>query len=114
MSEWGDEIIRHKYDPLPDDASRHKKKAKKKRVRSDHKHVYEDVCVDAHSYSIRRGCGRVKLYHRATRCKLCGRLQNARFWAFKDEPPEDMPLYEVEDIIELARMKSLPEDRRAK
>lgn len=27
---------------------------------------------------------------------------------------QDMPLYEVEDIIELARMKSLPEDRRVK
>lgn len=111
MSEWGDEVLRHKYDPLPEDAPRHRKMSKKRHVRSDHKHEYEDVCVDAHSHGITFG-GTVRLYHRATRCKLCGRLQNVRFWAFEDEPPEDMPLYEVDDIIELARMRSLPEDRR--
>ena len=43
-----EDSLRHKYDPLPEDAPRHRKKSKKRHVRSDHKHEYEKVCIDAH------------------------------------------------------------------
>lgn len=111
MSDWAEDALRHKYDPLPEDAPRHKKKSKKRRVRSDHKHEYEKVCVDTHSYIHRHG-GRVQVYHVATRCKVCGRLGNIRSCAFYNEPPKDLPLYEVKDYIEFAWMKQLPESLR--
>ena len=104
-----EDSLRHKYTPLPDEP-RYKKKAKKRRVRSDHKHEYEDVCVDAHSHLLAHGT-RQPIYYIGTRCKVCGRLQNVRLRYDVHEPPEDMPLYEVRDFLELAVMRELPESR---
>lgn len=113
MSEWGDEIIRHKYDPLPEDGPRHRKKSKKRHSKSDHKHEYEKVCVDSSTYII-HGDSRHASYHLAVRCKTCGRVQNIRLWQFKDKPPEDMPLYRVDDFYELLGMKELPEGMKVR
>ena len=101
--------MRYKYDPLPDDGPRHRKKSKKEHRRSDHKHVYEDVCIDAHSYVITRE-GRFPYYHIGTRCKVCGRLANVRSGYRIHERPEGMRLFEVKDILALWPMKVLPDD----
>lgn len=112
MSDWHEDVLRHKYDPLPEEPPRYRKKSKKKRVRSDHKHVYENVVVDSpHAYVIRRD-GRHKAWHRVTRCKVCGRIDNMWSHAYLDEYPEDMPLYRVDNFFELWLAKTLPEDRR--
>lgn len=111
MREWGDEIIRHKYDPLPDEP-RYRKKAKKRRVRSDHKHEYEEVCVDAHD-SVITSKGRFRSYHIACRCKICGRLYDMHDFTLNSEvrePPKDMRMFEVDDIFKLWDMRYLPDD----
>lgn len=102
MSDWGDEVIRHKYDPLPDEP-RHRKKAKKRHVRSDHRHVYEDVCVRVR---FRKGC----LYYVGTRCKACGRIGNMTMRQNEREPEAGLPLYEVVDMATWWKTKSLWEE----
>lgn len=89
---------------------RHRKRAKRSHVRSDHKHEYEWVCIDDHSYVYTRD-GRLRKYTIATRCKVCGRLQDVLFGS-RDcyEPPEGMRLFEVHDFIELMGMTHLPDD----
>lgn len=112
MSDWHEDALRHKYNPLPEDAPRHRKKAKKKHVRSDHKHEYETVCIDTHSCLHRRGVRR-KCYSLAERCKICGRIGDLKMWIELYEPPEDMPLYDVVDFW-MYDMKTLPEEMRVK
>ena len=108
MSDWGDEVIRHKYDPLPDEP-RYRKKAKKRHVRSDHKHEYEDVCVDAHGYTITSE-GRFPYYHIARRCKVCGRTYTYKARVDMHEPPKNMKLFEVKNWVELWRARELPDE----
>lgn len=107
-----EDSLRHKYTPLPEEP-RFKKKAKKRRIRSDHKHLYETVCVDTHSW-VRTHDGEFSSYHMCVRCKLCGRIQNIKLWRFETEPPKDMPLYEVEDFFDLVSMKVLPEELKVR
>lgn len=111
MGDWAEDALRHKYDPLPEDAPRHRKKSKKRHAKSDHKHEYEEVCVDAHTESFAHK-EYVPTFHIAVRCRVCGRLQNVKLWQFVDKPPDDMPLYEVDDFYELVTMKELPDGRR--
>lgn len=111
LSDWHEDALRHKYDPLPEDGPRHKKKAKKRHVRSDHRHEYEDIAIDSHTYIYRSGVGRIHVYETGSRCKVCGRLCNVKFRELY-EPPVGMPLYEVRDFLELAMMRELPESRR--
>ena len=108
---WGDDAIRHKYQPLPEEAPRHRKKSRKRHVRSDHKHEYEQVCIDASSSVITIG-GRRKCYHIGKRCKVCGRLRDVHLWAAEEQVPEGMPLYRVDDVLKLVRMKELPDGMR--
>lgn len=110
MREYGDEILRHKYDPLPEDAPRHRKKAKKRHLRSSHRHEYEDVCVDAHTAAFTH-CGRQPYFHVARRCRVCGRLQNVTCKRVGWVPPDGMRRFDCEDIIELWRARELPESK---
>ena len=110
MSEWKEDAIRHKYDPLPEDGPRHKKKAKRKHVRSDHKHEYEEVCIDAHAHVYRRGVGRVHVYFMGTRCRVCGRLHDLRLGGSITEPPKGMRLFEVGGTFALIDMRVLPDE----
>jgi len=110
-SDWNEDALRHKYDPLPEEP-RHRKKSKKRHVKSDHKHDYEEVAIDAGTYSMHRH-ERVKSYHKGTRCRICGKLRNVRFWEWYEEPPEDMPLYKVDGINDLFA-KELGEERRVR
>lgn len=106
-----EDSLRHKYAPLPDEP-RYKKRAKKKHVRSDHKHVYEQVCIDAHDFAYRHG-EKVPYLYLGKRCKVCGRLYD--FWKVnQSEPPEGVPLYEVPDWLYLWDAKVLPEEMRVK
>ena len=111
MSDWHEDALHHKYDPLPEDAPRHRKKAKKKHVRSDHKHEYEQVCIDGHSYVYRHGA-KLKYYYLATRCKVCGRIGDVRFSPGLHEPPDGMPLYDVPDFWSPVFTKLLPDEMR--
>lgn len=112
LSDWYEDALRHKYDPLPEEGPRHKKKVKKKHVRSDHKHEYETVCVDAHSFVLTRGVRRPYMYF-IKRCKVCGRIGDvSRTGVHK--PPEYMLLYEVDDWLSLWTGKVLPEEKRVK
>jgi len=111
MSDWKAEALRHKYDPLPEEP-RHRKKAKKRHVRSDHRHDYEEVAIDAGTFTASGG-ERYKNYHKGMRCKVCGKLHDVRFWWSHEEPPEDMPLYEVDGIKGLFA-KELGEERRVR
>ena len=108
MSDWHESSLRHKYDPLPEDGPRHKKKPKKKRVRSDHRHEYEQVCINAHSFVYRSGLKLPRLYL-GTRCKVCGRVGDCRATNLQ-EPPEGMPLYEVPSWDYLIYNKFLPSE----
>lgn len=111
MSDWYEDVLHHKYDPLPEEP-RHRKKARKKpRVRSDHRHEYEEVCIDAHGFRYVRG-EKIPTYFIGKRCKLCGRLQDVKWLIDLREPPEDMPMYEVKDILDLFEMKALPDEMR--
>lgn len=109
MREFGDELIHYKYDPLPEEPPRHRKKVKKQSARSDHKHEYEEVCIDTHSSVVKHG-GEFPAYHLGIRCKICGRLKNVKLWRFEGHMPSDMPLYMVDDFFELVKMKVLPEE----
>ena len=110
MSDWHEDALHHKYDPLPDDGPRHRKKAKKRHVRSDHKHEYEVVAIDFHSCVIRRGV-RFPYLATASRCKVCGRLGDMRMHAIEGtNPPEGMRLFEVGGFFELLDMKAIPDD----
>lgn len=105
-----DEGHNHKYDPIPEDPPQHKKKARKKRVRSDHKHDYETVCVDTHSY-VYRDHKRVPYLYLAERCRICGRIRDVKLRLNMSEPPDGMTLYEVGwDFF--ATSKFLPEERK--
>lgn len=115
MSDWNDDVLRHKYDPLPEEPPRHRKKAKRKHVRSDHKHEYETVCIDSHSYVVSRE-GRFPYYYIGKRCRICGRVQDIKSRYDLHEPPDGMQLYEVRDFHELIdiwlKKRSLPEEMR--
>ena len=113
LSDWHEDALHHKYDPLPEEGPRHKKKAKKRHVRSDHKHEYETVCVDAHSFVSTRGGWRPYI-HFIKRCKVCGRIGDVSIRPGVHEPPEDIPLYEVDDWLSLWTGKVLPEEKRVK
>lgn len=82
-----------------EESPRHRKRAKKTHVRSDHKHEYEWVCIDAHAY-----------YYVADRCRVCGRLYDVCLKPDMLEPPDGMRLFEVHDFIELMGMTQLPDD----
>lgn len=101
-----------KYAPIPEEP-RYRKKAKKKHVRSDHRHEYETVCVDAHSVVSTRGVRRPYM-HFIKRCKVCGRIGDVSIRAGVHEPPEDMPLYEVDDWLSLWVGKVLSEEMRVR
>lgn len=108
MSEWKADATRHKYDPLPDDGPRHKKRTRKRRVKSDHRHEYEDVVVDTHSYAIRRGGRRVREVHVCSRCKSCGRIGDKRCFVEAQDVPQGLTMYEVDNFLLFVRMKTLP------
>ena len=101
-----EDSLRYKYTPLPDEP-RFKKKRKKVHMRSDHKHVYENVAINVTGYK------RPHIYI-GKRCKLCGRLADYHSEPRLFEPPESMPLYEVDDFPVLWEMKELPERMRVK
>lgn len=107
-----EDSLRHKYTPLPEEP-RHRKKAKKRHMRSDHKHEYEKVCIDAHTHLLRRG-ERLHVYHIGKRCKVCGRLGEARLVTDVCEPPAGMPLYEVGNFFDFVVMKELPESMKVR
>ena len=88
---------------------RHRKKAKRSHVRSDHKHEYEQVCIDAHM-KVRDRHGTHTYYYVGNRCRVCGRLDDVICKPDMLEPPEDMRLFEVKDFIEFMGMTHLPDD----
>lgn len=110
MSDWKQESINRKYAPIPEDAPYHRKRAKKKNVRSNHKHEYEQVCIDSHTYVCRHGA-EVKCYYLATRCKVCGRVGDVKVSHELHEPPDGMPLYDV-PFWSAVVVKSLPDEMR--
>lgn len=114
MSYYGKEDeLRRKYAPIPDEP-RHKKKAKKRHVRSDHKHVYEEVCIDADTYSYDyQKREKVKKYQIGKRCMICGRLDDVTWDNRHDEPPKGMRLFKVDGIKGLFA-KVLSEDLEVK
>ena len=100
-------------DDFDEEAPRYRKKSKKNHVKSDHKHDYERVCVDAHTSTITRE-GKFPSYHIGKRCKICGRVGNLKMQVDLHEPPTEMPLFEVADFWELLEMKMLPEAMRVR
>lgn len=106
-NDWKAEEIKRRYAPTPDEP-RHRKKARKRHVRSDHKHEYERVAIDTHTSEVDK-TGRHKVYHVGVRCKVCGKLHNVMMWA-KREPEDGMRLFEVDDIFKLLVAKELPEE----
>lgn len=110
-TDWKEDAIHHKYAPIPEDEPRHKKKAKKRHVRSDHRHEYEKVCIDAHSYVLFHG-KRTPYMYEGVRCKVCGRLKDVRTMSDWHEPPESMRLFVVDDFLALFD-KYLPDEKEA-
>ena len=87
---------------------RHRKVSKKRHVRSDHKHEYEQVCIDGHGFVFSHGTKK-PLYWVGRRCRVCGRLQDARMRPDLHEPPEGMRLFDVRDFILFDIGSELPE-----
>lgn len=108
MGIWGEDVLRHKYDPLPEDAPRHRKKTKKVHVRSDHRHVYEDVLIDAGSYVYSHG-EKHPYFYIGTRCKVCGRLQDFKHGPSHEDRPEGMRTFKLNDWLQLFSLKELPD-----
>lgn len=102
-----EDSLRHKYAPLPEEP-RYRKKAKKKHTRSDHKHDYEQVCVDDHSFVRSHGV-RLPCMNIVKRCKVCGRIGGVSS-VIHEPPKEDMPLYVVPDCLYLWTAKALPSE----
>lgn len=107
-----EDSLRHKYTPLPEEP-RYRKKAKKRHVRSDHRHEYEEVCIDMHSLVYRSGL-KIPYLYVGKRCRICGRMADWRSRADLQEPPEGMSLYEVPDWDYLFDNKVLPEEMRVR
>lgn len=99
----------HRQAPIPDEP-RSKKKAVKRHDRSDHKHEYERIVIDAHTYEYSHGEKR-KVYNVGERCRICGRLGNVHFR--NAYSTEGMRLFEVDDWRELME-RYLPEDKEVK
>ena len=91
-----------------EESPRHRKHAKKRHVRSNHRHDYECVCIDSHSF-VNHGGVRTPYYHVGERCRECGRMRNV--WARRDlhEPPEGMRLFDTGDYLCFAFARKLPE-----
>ena len=107
-----EDSLRHKYTPLPEEP-RFKKKRKRVHVRSDHKHVYETVCVDDGGIITKHG-KRFAYLHLVERCKVCGRIGDTRVMPEAYKPPKDMPFYELPDFRFLWDSKVLPEGMRVR
>lgn len=107
-----EDSLRHKYTPLPEEPH-FKKKRKKRHIRSDHKHEYETVCVDDHSYIHRHG-KRYRYLHLVKRCTTCGRIGDVQVMPDAYEPPSGMPFYEVDSFLFLWSEKTLPESLRVR
>lgn len=100
-------------DDFDEEAPRYRKKSKKNHVKSDHKHEYEMVCVDAHAVIFSHG-HKIPYMYLADRCKICGRIGNLKMQTDLHEPPTEMPLFEVADFWELLEMKMLPDGMRVR
>lgn len=111
MSDWKEDAIHHKYDPLPDEP-RHRKKSKKRHVRSDHKHDYEEVLVDSQTGVYRDG-EFIPEYQVFERCRTCGRLGNRKRHVSVKDAPREMPLYRVDGLMGLF-VKELGEELRVR
>lgn len=109
MSDWREDVIRHKYDPLPEEA-RHHKRAKRSHVRSDHKHQYEEIMIDTFTI-FRDSKGRPLRYEPAKRCRICGRLKD---WKTRmvEEPPDGVHVYLTRDWYGLRKTMVLPDSAR--
>ena len=77
MSEWKKSAIEHKYAELPE-KPRYKKKKKKVRVRSDHKHIYACSIFDSGQYEYRNH-EKVPAYNIITYCVRCGRIDDIHY-----------------------------------
>ena len=100
----------HRQTPIPDEP-RTRKKAVKQRDRSDHKHEYELVAIDSHSYEY-LGRGKVRqVYDVGERCRICGRLGDVHFRNVYST--EGMRLFEVDGLDGLLS-RYLPEDKEVK
>ena len=99
----------HRQAPIPDEP-RTRKKAVKQRDRSDHKHEYERIVIDAHTYEYSHGEKR-PVFYVGERCRICGRLGNVYFRNVYST--EGMRLFEVDDWRELME-RYLPEDKEVK
>lgn len=87
---------------------RHRKVSKKSHVRSDHRHEYEQVCIDGHGYIVSHGT-KTPVYWVGRRCHICGRLQDAKLRYDLHEPPEWMRLFDVRDFILFDIGREMPE-----
>lgn len=99
----------HRQTPIPDEP-RTRKKAVKQRDRSDHKHEYERIVIDVHTYEYSHGEKR-PVFHVGERCRICGRLGNVHFR--NAYSIDGMRLFEVDDWRELME-RYLPEDKEVK
>ena len=114
MGEWKEDALHHKYDPLPEDDPRHRKKAKKQRERSDHKHEYETVAIMGAGAYYRDG----EIYEHpyiGKRCKVCGRLcNNWKSLRGADKVPDGMRVFRIDGLLALLVAKVLTEDMEVK
>ena len=100
----------HKQAPIPDEP-RPKKKAVKQRERSDHRHDYERIAIDAHSYVMSHGEER-PVIHIGERCRICGRLGNVNLW-HEEGDADGLRRFEVDGLDGLFA-RYLPDDKEVK
>lgn len=92
MSEWKEDVIKYKYDPLPEEVRYTKKKQKSKSKKSDHKHNYAKCLFATTWHGQRRKVG----FSDGTYCTICGRIGDRYIFntlVSEDKNPDNLPIF---------------------
>lgn len=88
-SDWKEDKLKYKYDPIPEEVSYKKKKTKKAVKKSDHKHKYA-YCIfsrkgpqDSQSFD----------YSYGTYCTICGRIGDRVFFGHDNPDNVVLPIF---------------------
>lgn len=94
-SEWKESKLRYKYTELPDEPRYKKKKSKKRVIKSNHKHHYENCLFKTNIYSYVSG-KKVPYMYGGVYCTICGKIGNITIGS-KKVVNENLPIFDISD-----------------
>lgn len=106
-TDWKEDKLKYKYDPIPEEVSYKKKKIKQKIKKSDHKHQYEP-CIFANQWPNPEKIG----YKKGTYCPICGRIgERYSYYTLIDaEDLDNLPIFWNVDFS--AKYIDLPKEEK--